>query len=175
MLVHQLNHSRLPATNQTPTTGPSTTTAAELQALTIFRDAKTPFAPQLVAYHSEVQQDLAPLPGGFITFTVMTKLPGVSLFGRYWNMSPQERDEIVPRAVSALHALHALGVEPIDRGLRNVMWDAETKQCGIIDFELWSPTTSTFTDEKLEMQRWGLLRTPPAKDHFIAFQAMYRS
>ena len=107
----------------------------------------------------------------------MTKLPGHSLFTRYWNItttSQAERDEILPHAVAALRAINALGIEPIDRGLRNVMWDPETKACGIIDFELWEVIDGTFADEKSEMQRWGLLRTPPAKDHFLAFQAMYR-
>jgi hypothetical protein len=110
----------------------------------------------------------------------MTKVPGHALFTRYWGgaMTQPERDEIVPKAVAALRAIHALGVEPIDRGLRNVMWDGETRRVGIIDFELWEEIEEgavVFKDEKAEMRRWGLLRTPPAKNHFDAFQAMYRS
>lgn len=104
----------------------------------------------------------------------MTKLPGQALFGKYWNMSQQERDEIVPRAVQALRAIYDLGIEPTDRGMRNVIWDPATKHCGIIDFELWNPINGTFADEKSEMQRWGLIRTPPAKNHYIAFNMMYR-
>jgi hypothetical protein len=89
-------------------------------------------------------------------------------------MTQQQRDEILPKAVAALRSIYELGVEPIDRGLRNVMWDADTKQCGIVDFELWNPIQGTFANEKRELENWGLLRTPPAKDHFAAFQAMYR-
>lgn len=166
---------QLPAEGQIPQQGPSTTTAAELKALEKFRDAKTSFAPQLIAYHSKPQDSKAPLPGGFITFTIMTKLPGFALFGKYWNMSKEERDEIVPKAIEALRAIYEIGVEPLDRGMRNVIWEPTSKQCGIIDFELWQPINGTFGNEKSEMQRWGLIRTPPHKDHYAAFNAMYRS
>lgn len=103
--------------------GPSTTTAAELTALQKFRDAKTDFAPQLVAFHQQPQDDRGPLPGGFITFTIMTKLPGFALFGKYWNLDSSERDQIVPKAVQALRALNEIGIEPTDRGMRNVIWE----------------------------------------------------
>lgn len=125
-------------------------------------------------FHTKIQDSQGPLPGGFMTFTVMTKIPGFALFGKYWNMSNQEREEIVPKATEALRAIYALGIEPVDRGMRNVIWEPETKSCGIIDFELWNETTATFANEKIEMQRWGLLRTPPAKDHWAAWNSMYR-
>lgn len=105
----------------------------------------------------------------------MTKLPGISLFGKYWNFTPEQREEIVPKAVKALHSIYMLGIEPVDRGLRNVIWEPETKQCGIIDFELWNETKQTFGDEKAEMQRWGLVRTPPAKDHWAAVSQVLHS
>lgn len=168
-------YSRLPYEGQQPVDGPSTTTAHELKALTTFRDAKANFAPQLVAYCQKPQDSRGPFPGGFLTFTVMTKLPGDALFGRFWNtMTGQEREEIVPLATKALRSIYALGIEPIDRGMRNVIWEPQTKQCSIIDFELWNETEKTFADEKAELQRWGLIRTPPAKDHWAAWNSMYR-
>ncbi|KAK5941244.1 hypothetical protein PMZ80_006521 [Knufia obscura] len=165
---------QLPWEGQTPQEGPSTTTAAEIKALEAFRDAKAVFAPQLVAFHQTVQDNRGPLPGGFLTFTVMTKMPGQSLFGKYWNMTQQEQDDIKSRATEALRSIYALGIEPVDRGLRNVIWHSETKQCSIIDFELWNPINGTFADEKNELQRWGLLRTPVAKDHWTAWNQMHR-
>ena len=89
-------------------------------------------------------------------------------------MSLADRDEIVPKAIEALRAIYAVGIEPMDRGMRNVIWDPETRKLGIIDFELWREVSQTFENEKTEMQRWGLVRTPPAKNHYEAFQAMYR-
>ena len=165
---------RLPQAGQEPSEGPSTTTEHELRALTMFRDANLPCAPQLVAYHRQKQDDRGPLPGGYLTFTIMTKMQGHALFGKFWNMSAAEREEIVPKAVKALHSIYMLGIEPVDRGLRNLIWDPESKQCSIIDFEIWHETEKTFGDEKAEMQRWGLIRTPPAKDHWVAWNQMYR-
>lgn len=165
---------QLPAEGQTPQPGPSTTTKAELKALEMFRDAESSYAPQLVAFCRMVQDHRGPCPGGFLTFTVMTKLPGQSLFGKFWNMTQQERDEITPKALEALRSIYALGIEPVDRGLRNVIWHPETKQCSIIDFEIWNPINGTFANETNELQRWGLLRTPVAKDHWTAWNMMYR-
>lgn len=165
----------MPAAGQIPEQGPSTTTAAEIQALEKFKAAKTLFAPHFVAFHRKVQDESCPLPNGFINYIIMTKLPGINLFGSYFRMSQAERDEIVPKAVEALRSIYEMGVEPCDRGLRNVMWDSETKYCGIVDFEVWRPTDSTFANETIEMQRWGLVKTPPARDHFAAFNALYRN
>ena len=95
-------------------------------------------------------------------------------------MTTEERADIIPKTVAVLRSIYTLGVQPLDRGLRNVMWDAENKQCGIIDFELWSPVKEQFADEKTEMQQWGLIRTPTPRDRwgqpdpFVAFQAMFR-
>lgn len=164
----------MPRGAQEPVPGPSDTTAHELKALELFRGASLTCAPKLIGFHKQLQDHQGPFPGGYITFTAMTKLPGFALFGKYWNFSPEQRDEIVPRAVKALHSIYLLGIEPVDRGLRNVIWEPETKTCGIIDFELWNETKQTFGDEKLEMQRWGLIRTPPAKDHWAAWNSMYR-
>ena len=101
----------------------------------------------------------------------MTKLPGASLYGKFWNMSKQEHDEIIPQVVKALRSIYELGIEPVDRGLRNIVWHPETKHCGIIDFELWNPINGTFADEKNELQRWGLYRTPAHKDHWAAWNS----
>jgi hypothetical protein len=39
-----------------------------------------------------------------------------------------------------------------------------TMSSTIIDFELWNETKDTISDEKTELQRWGLERRPPPKD-----------
>ncbi|KAK5087852.1 hypothetical protein LTS08_008375 [Lithohypha guttulata] len=166
--------TQLPAEGQVPIVHPSTTTEHELKALTTFHNVKSSFAPQLVGFHCQAQDGRGPLPGGFQTFTVMTKMPGYALFGKYWNMSTQDRDEIIPKAAEALRSIYALGIEPVDRGMRNVIWDPDMKQCSIIDFELWNETQEIFADDKTELQRWGLIRTPPAKDHWAAWNSMYR-
>lgn len=159
-----------------PHSGPSDTTAHELQALQKFRDAKTPYAPHLVAYTQSTQPQNGRVPGGYITYTVMTKMPGQTLYPGlgYWNLEPTERHEILRHFLPALRAIYALGVEPIDRGLRNVLWQRESKTCTIIDFELWNETKDNVKDEKLELQRWGLERKPVAKNHWEEWKTHFR-
>ena len=161
-----------------PHAGPSDTTAHELQALRKFRDAKTPYAPHLVAYTQSTQPPTGGrVPGGYITYTVMTKMPGQTLYPGlgYWNLEPNERDEITRYFLPALRAIYALGVEPIDRGLRNVLWEGASKTCAIIDFELWNETTEEeIGDEKRELQRWGLERKPVAKNHWEEWKTHFR-
>ena len=112
-----------------PSSGPSDTTTHEILALQKFRDANTPFAPHLVAFTSTVQAEEGRLPGGYITYTVMTKMPGATLYPGlgYWNLEVSEREEIASAFIVALKGVWALGVEPVDRGLRNVLWERETK------------------------------------------------
>ena len=159
-----------------PHPGPSDTTAHELQALQIFRDAKTTYVPHLVAYTQSTQPQNGRLPGGYITYTVMTKMPGQTLYPGlgYWNLQSDERAEIVSAFLPALRAIYALGVEPIDRGLRNVLWERQTKTCTIIDFELWNGTKEEVKGEKMELQRWGLERKPVAKNHWEEWKTHFR-
>ncbi len=159
-----------------PHPGPSDTTAHEIEALQIFRDAKTPYAPHLVAFNQSVQRENGRLPGGYITYTVMTKMPGQTLYPGlgYWNLPSIEREEIVSAFLPALRAIYALGVEPVDRGLRNVLWERESRTCTIIDFELWNETKEEIADEKGELQRWGLVRKPPAKNHWEEWKTHFR-
>lgn len=87
----------------TPASGPSDTTAAELKALQLLRDANSPFGPQLVAFESKVQGDNGPMPGGYITYTVMTELPGQAVLSlSYWSMPFEERQQIQQRFLEAL-------------------------------------------------------------------------
>jgi hypothetical protein len=111
----------------------------------MFRDASSRFAPHFVAFTSSVQSPdtvftttdvdtsniLQTLLGGYITYTVMTALPGATLYSlNYWGMgmSQEERDVIKREFLVALRGVYAAGVEPIDRGLRNIMWDGVGKK-----------------------------------------------
>jgi hypothetical protein len=114
--------------NPEPHEGPSDTTAHELRALEIFRSATSAAAPHLVAFHCSVQPETGRVPGGYITYTVMNKAPGSTLFALgYWNLTVEEREEISRAFLIKLREVYALGVEPVDRGLRNVLWDKESK------------------------------------------------
>lgn len=44
----------------------------------------------------------------------------------------------------------------------------------IIDFELWRQTDEVVENEVKELQRWGLVRQPAAKDHWAAWNLQFR-
>lgn len=95
-----------PAKTSPPPPPPSTPTSHELKALTIFRDAQTPSAPNLIAFahfpqptHPCSQMPMA----GYISSTVMSKIAGKSLFELgYWSMTSSEREEIQRGFLGAL-------------------------------------------------------------------------
>ena len=81
----------------------SDATTHELSALQIFRAAKTNHAPRLVTFDSQPQGPEGLLPGGYISCTVMTTLPGKSLFDLgYWSLEEDDRAEIQERFLEAL-------------------------------------------------------------------------
>ena len=106
-LAKLIQISRVPGGPQKPSpeleTGPSTTTAAELKALETFRKENIPFTPILVNYKQSIQGLNGLFPGGYLTFTVMTKMPGDSLYNlNFWGMPTEEREEIVQKFLDAL-------------------------------------------------------------------------
>lgn len=98
---------RVPGKDNDPTAGSqaisSTTTRAELKALETFRGVSSEHAPRLVHYKQAIQGPSGPLPGGYLTYTVMTKMPGDSLHNLYyWGMPAEEREVIVKEFLVAL-------------------------------------------------------------------------
>lgn len=93
----------MPDGSQNPEAGPSTTTSAELKALETFREASNAYAPHLVAWKRAVQGPNGLLPGGYLTYTVMTKMAGKNLLDlQYWAIPAEEREEIVREFSTAL-------------------------------------------------------------------------
>lgn len=90
-------------TSQATLPAQSDATTHELSALQIFRDAKTSHAPRLIAFDSQQQGPEGLLPGGYTSCTVMTTLPGKSLFDLgYWSLEADDRAEIQQRFLEAL-------------------------------------------------------------------------
>lgn len=66
-------------------------------------------APSLVAFESMVQANDGPLPGGYITFTIMTRMPGTDLLEyKYWSIGIQERLLIQKQFLLALRFVMGL-------------------------------------------------------------------
>jgi len=162
-------------TLQEPQSEPSTTTSAEIKALETFTKAGNPHVPHLIAWKQEAQDSRGLLPGGYITYTVMSKLPGQNLLDlQYWSIPAKEREMIMDEFWRALKTIYDLGIEPIDRALRNVLWDSETQRCTIVDFELWHDAEEKTPDRTYELQRWGLARRPAPQSWWGEWNAHMR-
>lgn len=77
-----------------PLPGPSETTTAELKALKTFRDASAEGVPHLIHSQCSPQGSSGPFPGGYISYIVMTKVPGQDLMAaKFWSLSDDEKEE----------------------------------------------------------------------------------
>lgn len=95
------NNHEPPSLQASP--GPSDVTTHELAVLQLFRDDNSDLGPCLIAFQTFPQSDDGLLPGGYISCTVMNKLPGKSLFDLgYWSLSASHRTEIQKRFLEAL-------------------------------------------------------------------------
>jgi hypothetical protein len=181
--------------------GPSTTTTLELEALQIFRQNNSAFAPQLLAFRQAVQGNNCPLPGGYITYILMNKVPGDSLYKlQYWTLPEVEREDISREFLKVLrYATFDCNLSTSDQTLTcpagkptslvfsqkiggyEILCGIGRRACGrssivprsenllnlnainssIIDFEMWKITKQVFADQTKELQRWGLVRSPP--------------
>jgi hypothetical protein len=149
-------------------TGPSPLTAAELKVLQMFRDHKTEGVPHLVTWKKAVQSPDGVYPGGYLVYTVMTKMPGKTLWDSgYWSMAEPVREEIQQAFIARLKEIRALGVAPFDCALRNVLWDPERKYASIVDFEHYRETLADIEDEVKELERWGLKSRPVPGTWFV--------
>lgn len=84
----------------------SNTTAAEIEALQVFRDADSLVAPHLVCFEHSTQDVQGPLPGGYMNFTIMTKMPGENLLDyKYWSAAFEERTLIQEKFIAALKSV----------------------------------------------------------------------
>ncbi|KAK5123906.1 hypothetical protein LTR85_002102 [Meristemomyces frigidus] len=146
-----------------PLSGPSETTEAELKALQTFRQSGLEGVPHLIDTKCTPQGPDGPFPGGYISYTVMTKMPGLDLMAsKFWSLADEEKDERREAFLLVLKSIWRLGIAPYDCALRNVLWDPEQRKCSIVDFEHYDPAKDPINmHQKEEMQRWGLVQRPP--------------
>lgn len=147
--------------------GPSEYTLAELKALQRFAELNTSDVPHLITWKKAIQSHNGIHPGGYLIYTIMTKLPGIALWDiGYYSITDDEREEIKATFMKKLQEIRRLSIAPYDCALRNVLWDRERQQVGVLDFEHYEESDEPVTDEKTEFQRWGLVSRPPPRTWF---------
>ncbi|KAK5739422.1 hypothetical protein LTR17_005327 [Elasticomyces elasticus] len=155
--------------------GPSATTAAEWLALQQFRDENVEGVPHVIATQCSPQGPHGPFPGGYISYTIMTRMPGQDLMAcKFWSMEDAVKEEVRQAFVALLKSIWRLGIAPYDCALRNIIWDAQTRQCSIVDFEHYLPAKDPINmTEREEMERWGIMqRKPPS--HWAVEWGLYK-
>ncbi|KAH8811426.1 hypothetical protein F5884DRAFT_782070 [Xylogone sp. PMI_703] len=118
----------------------------EIKALEALTNAKCSSAPKLLAWKVDKQDWDSWVPGGYLVYVLMEKLPGI-IVDDFFGLDRQERDEMRRCLKRAWLECMECGVINIDEGLRNVLWDKENRKCYIIDFEMWKTPT--------ERDAWG--------------------
>ncbi|KAK5939426.1 hypothetical protein PMZ80_008730 [Knufia obscura] len=118
----------------------------EIAALNRLREVKEKEevpAPHMIVYRHKQQPAHTWVPGGFVVFTIMKRLPGstLSLKATVWDA----------------------GIDPWNSGIENLRWDKVDKKCYISYNALEGacsysePCDLVFTEE-MEFYKWGFLR-----------------
>ncbi|KAK2802116.1 hypothetical protein FQN50_007480 [Emmonsiellopsis sp. PD_5] len=90
--------------------------------------------PKLLDFVSLDQGKDDPVPGGFIFFIVMERLPGRNLVN-FDTLPMSERDQVRLAFAKAIREFYSFRFVHTDPHRRNLMWDPENKKCYIIDLE----------------------------------------
>ncbi|KAJ4375715.1 hypothetical protein N0V86_007248 [Didymella sp. IMI 355093] len=81
-----------------PVHNPNSATSNEIQALKRFRDSDCPHTPHLIVAETQrlvPELDQLSIPEGFLTWTIMTHLPGVRLIStEFWEKPEWQREQI---------------------------------------------------------------------------------
>ncbi|KAK2757286.1 hypothetical protein FQN54_004800 [Arachnomyces sp. PD_36] len=90
--------------------------------------------PRLISHTLIRQTEEMRLPGGYIIFLLMEKLPGKTIFD-FWNYDLGTRNRIRAAFKSAWMEMNSACVRHNDTAIRNILWDEEAEKCYILDFE----------------------------------------
>lgn len=143
----------------TPVTGPSDHTKDELKALQAFTDHKSTSLPHLLAWKTAVQRSDGPMPGGYITYIVMTLMPGRHLMDlKFWSMTDEEREEIRKAFIPVLKYDVDWKLATSAAILRNFRTDDYIDMYGVWDLNRTIPLYETY---------YGMLRRGNCK-YFIS-------
>ncbi|KAK2767508.1 hypothetical protein FQN54_003665 [Arachnomyces sp. PD_36] len=90
--------------------------------------------PKLLGHKLVSQSEDDDVPGGFILYLLIQKLPGRNLVN-FGDLPISERDEVRLAFAKAIREFYALGYKHDDPDRRNLIWNPKKKKCYIIDLE----------------------------------------
>ncbi|KAK6815160.1 hypothetical protein RU639_008439 [Aspergillus parasiticus] len=117
----------------------------EIDALRCLTQARCSSSPALLGWKRETQSNTDWVPGGYIEYILMERMPGVRP-PPYWQPM-EERDRLLKAFKEAYLECMACGRVHLDEGTRNLIWDDRSGKCYIIDWEDSLETTPEDTWE----------------------------
>ncbi|RDH35862.1 hypothetical protein BDQ94DRAFT_185892 [Aspergillus welwitschiae] len=114
---------------------PSARSENEVEALRLLTEAGCSSTPALIDWMNREQSQDQWIPGGYIHFIVMEMVPGVDVCFIIDDMDRGERDELRAAFKQSWLECISCGLTNLDRGAKNLRWDAARKKCYIIDWE----------------------------------------
>ncbi|KAJ9232140.1 hypothetical protein DTO169E5_7611 [Paecilomyces variotii] len=127
----------------------------EIQVLQQLTEAGCSYTPTLIDYDVVAQSDDEYVPGGYIAFILMEKLPGRNL-ENFHTFSLKKRDEVRISFLKSLRKLYALGYMHLDPRRRNIMWDNDTKRCFFVGIEEFDYQGKIKLIPRIDYRLWGL-------------------
>ncbi|ESZ93121.1 hypothetical protein SBOR_6493 [Sclerotinia borealis F-4128] len=95
--------------------------------------------PHAIGLAVEKQEQNFPVQGGYLVYLVMEKLPGDCITEyEFWQWTKSERDDFRRAFEQSAQLIEKLGVENIDKAMRNLLWDKQNNKCYLIDWENWT-------------------------------------
>ncbi|KAK2812028.1 hypothetical protein FQN50_001737 [Emmonsiellopsis sp. PD_5] len=144
-----------PAQYATPQ--PSSTTISEIVCLEYFNEKGCSVTPRLLHKEKILQGPNLAMPGGYIVFIVMEKVPGVPLTD-FWTYDRPKRDRIREAFRKGMTEISSFGGYSIDMCLRNLVYDEQEDKCYFVDYEGFCIDTSktNFPIDQSDYHFWGL-------------------
>ncbi|KAJ9193123.1 hypothetical protein DTO021D3_3847 [Paecilomyces variotii] len=135
---------------------------SEYNALKLFTEKACPSTPKLLASKVDTQgpQDL--VPGGFIVYLLMEKLPCCRLEDEvFWNLDESERADIRQKFKEAWISCYNAGLVLYLGNTDNILWDAATKRLYFTGFQYTcsSEEYAQGWDDK-QLRLWFLSKPP---------------
>ncbi|KAH8811931.1 hypothetical protein F5884DRAFT_295204 [Xylogone sp. PMI_703] len=147
VLSSRVTPKEMPKLEDPDSLAPSTT--REARCLYYLTKAGCKSCPKFLGWYGLIQTEDMPLPGGYLVWLFMEKVPGVTP-RNFWQMSEEEREQIRKAFHEALVDVYSCGVVPQDEAIRNLVWDRENCKCYIVDYEDYELGGK----EKLQDKQW---------------------
>ncbi|PWY96091.1 hypothetical protein BO94DRAFT_143955 [Aspergillus sclerotioniger CBS 115572] len=135
----------------------------EIHNLQVLTDAGCQHTPRLIDWSVGRQSHGGALPGGYIAYIVMEKVPGKEL-GEYNDMERSEQRRVQLAFLEAIWSFRKFQLIHSETRLPNLIWDPDGTKCYIVDLEdaEHDPEMAAedfSMDPWEELMTWGLIRT----------------